>query len=164
MKPLALALAGLLVLTTACGGGKKDDTVTKPETGTSSQPQAGSTDPAGEEPTLDPKVAATPPSPTEKLPPAPTAKPKQVTELVGKWNGSSPANDYFVFNAKGQGKFVAGGKELWTGTAFPVSKHTYRLSWEGGDPGVTYWQVEIKDGKLIFAANQQTYEKDAKKK
>ncbi|GAB3676796.1 hypothetical protein GCM10027589_46980 [Actinocorallia lasiicapitis] len=169
MRPLAITLAGLLLFTAACGGG--DDPAepgAQPGT-TASAPSAdgGGGKTPNDVPSLNPKTGAPDlPQPTETGPVAAAPQPKQVTKLVGTWKGSSPADDFFTFDAKGRGIFKAGGEELWKGTVIPSGKRTFRLSWQGHDPGVTYWQIELaKDGaSLTFAANQQVYEKVTKKK
>ncbi len=157
MKPLALALAGLLALS-ACGGGSET-----PSTETSSSPEASA--PAAQEsgaPGMSPKNGGTPlAEPTESGKPAPTPKPNQVKALVGTWQGSTPVKEYFVFSAAGAGKLVAQNKELWTGTVIPAGKNVFRLSWQGTDPGAAYWQIQLnaKGDELTFAANGQVYKK-----
>ncbi|MCD0453656.1 hypothetical protein LO762_31390 [Actinocorallia sp. API 0066] len=166
MKPLAVALAAVLTLSlTACGGGGAEKEGAAPETSASTsaapaeEPGAPGLSPKTGEPLGEPLV-----EPSETGKPAPKPQPSQVKPLVGTWQGDGPVKEYFVFTAKGEGELIAGGKTLWSGTVIPAGKNTYRLSWEGTDPGATYWQVVLKDGgkSFTFAANSQTYKKVTK--
>lgn len=164
MKPLALALAGLLVLT-ACGGGKEEppapsDAAAQPSAGT----QPGETAPSLVSRSGEPIVL-----PTETGKPAPKPQVSAVKSLVGTWKGSNPVKDYWLFKADGSGTWVAQDQKLWTGTVIPAGKtdkgaEIFRLSWQGTDPGESYWQVEVmvKEGTMIFAGTQQEYKKAVK--
>ncbi|MDX6744913.1 hypothetical protein [Actinocorallia sp. A-T 12471] len=162
MKPLALTLATLLALSvSACGGGSEDE-ATPPETATS----AAAAPSESAVPGLSEKSGVPLVEPTEKGKPAPKPQPSQVKPLVGTWQGDGPVQEYFVFTAKGDGMLIAGGKTLWNGTVIPAGKNTFRLSWDGTDPGATYWQIALKDGgkTFTFAANSQVYTKVDKPK
>ncbi|ROO84111.1 hypothetical protein EDD29_1628 [Actinocorallia herbida] len=163
MKPLALTLAALLTLSvSACGGGGSEEEGTQPET--SAGAAAAPSDSGVPVPSEKSGVPLIEPSETGK--PAPKPQPNQVKALVGTWQGDGPVKEYFVFTAKGDGMLIAQDKTLWTGTVIPAGKNTFRLSWEGTDPGATYWQVVLKDGgkAFTFAATDQDYTKVAKPK
>ncbi|GAB2852021.1 hypothetical protein GCM10022221_59250 [Actinocorallia aurea] len=162
MKPLALTLAALLTLSvSACGGGS-DEKGGAPEASTSASAapaESGAPDMSDKSgtPLVEPSVTGKP---------APKPQPNQVKSLVGTWQGDGPVKEYFVFTAKGDGMLVAKGETLWNGTVIPAGKNTFRLSWEGTDPGATYWQLVLKDGgkTFTFAANGQIYTKVDKPK
>jgi hypothetical protein len=156
----ALTLGAVLLLA-GCGGGGTETPAAGQNSGAATVQQSG-----GSAPSLTPKDGVVPTSD----PPAPKPKASQVTHLVGIWKGSSPAKDYFEFKADGSGRLNSKGVDLWKGTVIPAGKDTsgnevFRLSWEGTDPGATYFQVKLteKGTKLVFEGNSLTYAKVVKK-
>jgi hypothetical protein len=157
----ALTLGAVLLLS-GCGGGGTETPAADQTSGAVPVEQSGESAPV-----LTAKDGVTP----TPAPPAPKTKPSQVKNLVGTWKGSGPAKDYFQFKADGSGRLNSKGVDLWKGTVIPAGKDSsgnevFRLSWEGTDPGATYFQVKLteKGTKLVFEGNSLTYEKAVKKK